>query len=564
MSQFPNTETPTIQPSLTYTAQPTKTPFPTSTHTPTATLLPAGYSTQAPDGSIMVFVPERTFTMGTDDIQPLIDDTLTYYPPNGPPEEFDKDGDGIDDYQSKSWHRHFYNQFPAHDVFLSSYFIHQTEVTIKQFIDYMNAVGGNYLEGIGNLLDVNDAGFIVSESNGVWKPAIGYDNHPIAAVEWQAAQAYCEYWGGRLPTEAEWENAAKGITYTAYPWGDEFECNFVNINQVRLGCDDGYNRSAPVGSFPQNASSYGTLDMIGNVYEWVYDWYDKDYYSKLASSPTVPENPHGPQIGDEKIIRGGSWMNVKWGNLTSLRIPTISKINTEPDFGFRCVFEGAEIETSMLTENQLFLQSPDIDNAIIHEPTENIGFNWVTYIPNTISFDDEIFIVVHIGGQGECSSEAALEETMNIIWGKFDLAAERGFILLFPSIPRDCSKGENWGYENLDAFSAYGTHLNPQTFIDPDGLNYRLDLQVVEMIKEFSQELEARGLNIADRVFVYGNSASGHFANRFAMLHPEKVKAFAAGGLSGIITLPIDSYQDNPYNWYNGILNFKELVVSFQ
>jgi formylglycine-generating enzyme required for sulfatase activity len=124
----------------------------------------------------------------------------------------------------------------------------------------------------------------------------GFEDHPATQVSWYGAQAYCQWAGARLPTEAEWEKAARGIDGRLYPWGNEAP----NCDKAQYGDCGGM--TVPVGSRPAGASRYGVLDMGGNVWEWVADWYGPAYYS---SSPA--QNPQGPDSGERRVFRGGSW-----------------------------------------------------------------------------------------------------------------------------------------------------------------------------------------------------------------------------------------------------------------
>ena len=209
---------------------------------------------------------------------------------------------------------------PGRRVYLDSFSIDKTEVTVAE---YRRRVQAGRCKSEGLRMPYYRMQFYRKKEQPKWAWACnwgkgGRESHPINCVDWNQAKAYCEWAGKRLPTEAEWEKAARGTDGRRYPWGnlrfgdagkvaniaDETAKREQSGWTVEEGYDDGYYGTAPVGSYPEGASPYGALDMIGNVWEWVEDWYSKGYYHEGPS-----RNPRGPGSGKRKIIRGGSWNN---------------------------------------------------------------------------------------------------------------------------------------------------------------------------------------------------------------------------------------------------------------
>ena len=216
------------------------------------------------------------------------------------------------------------DEFPQHEVKLDSFWIDRTEVTNAQYDLCVDNAACRESRYSNNTI-----------YNGRDYPAVG--------ISWQDAKDYCNWAGGRLPTEAEWEYAAKGEQGFTYPWGNEFDGNLVNFcdmnceeNWADKAIDDGYERSAPAGSFPGGSSWVGALDMAGNVWEWTWDWCG-------GYSPDLQINPDGPEDGSCKIIRGGAWASPPAGIRTAYRIIESAEITPDirhPNIGFRCVVAG--------------------------------------------------------------------------------------------------------------------------------------------------------------------------------------------------------------------------------
>ena len=202
---------------------------------------------------------------------------------------------------------------PVHRVYVGEFFIGRFPVTDDEYLRFVRATGhpapairGLPLIAAGG----RDSLFKELAAPYVWQggePPPGHSSHPVVLVRYEDAQAYCRWMSEgigrtvRLPTEAEWEKAARGgLEGRRYPWGDDIDpsrCNFLADRSVKL-----QRGTRPTGTYPPNA--YGLYDIIGNVWEWVSDWYGADYYSGGEV-----RDPTGPPSGSMRIVRGGSWVN---------------------------------------------------------------------------------------------------------------------------------------------------------------------------------------------------------------------------------------------------------------
>jgi formylglycine-generating enzyme required for sulfatase activity len=230
------------------------------------------------------------------------------------------------------------NEAPIHAVTLSPYYIDQYEVTNASYALCV-ASGGCQPPGDTDAFDGTPY-YGVEASNG----------YPAIYVSWYNADAYCRWRGARLPTEAEWEmaarwNPASGVV-TMYPWG---EWDKTRLNYCDSSCllpdsafidptyDDGWPQMAPAGSFPAGISPVGAYDMAGNVAEWVADWYSATYYSV---SPA--ENPTGPASGTARVVRGGGWsLDAIWARSTSRS--HFGALSQVAGIGFRCAVSASAV-----------------------------------------------------------------------------------------------------------------------------------------------------------------------------------------------------------------------------
>lgn len=216
----------------------------------------------------------------------------------------------------------FTDEFPRKMVELDAYWIDIYEVTNAQYLEFVLATGHR------PALDDTCETDACREGN-LWQGASFPDkirNQPVTQVSWYDADAYCRWRGKRLPSEAEWEKAARGPRGRMYPWGDESPKGRATYQRKWRGMGT----MTDVGHYPGGVSLYNVHDMAGNVWEWVDDWYHKNYYARGTKV-----NPKGPATGEFKVVRGGSWVNFPDSLRSAFRRWSRPDVRFN-DTGFRC------------------------------------------------------------------------------------------------------------------------------------------------------------------------------------------------------------------------------------
>ncbi len=210
----------------------------------------------------------------------------------------------------------FQNEGPAHKVYLSAFRIDRTEVSNQA---YQRCVVAN----------------VCTPSHlPATKPVLAAPKLPAVYVTWNQAQRYCRWVGGDLPTEAQWERAASGLNQRPFPWGFYYNSHLANHGSFKMTPDtkDGYEFAAPVDAFAEGKSPFGLLNMAGNVWEFTADYYASKYRTKENRV-----DPKGPNKGNSRVIRGGSWRSPVYTLRTAYRA-NIEQNESRSDVGFRCAY----------------------------------------------------------------------------------------------------------------------------------------------------------------------------------------------------------------------------------
>jgi formylglycine-generating enzyme required for sulfatase activity len=205
---------------------------------------------------------------------------------------------------------------PVHEVVLRPFRIGKFPVTVQEYADFM-AKGGYSARRYWR-----EGGFGQLQEPDEWERQKEHPNRPVVGVSWFEAAAYCAWAGGRLPTEAEWERAARGPKGSRYPWGDE-----PSLDKSRANYAEAVGHTTPVGLYPKGNTTEGLCDMLGNVWEWCSDWFGE---YEAASQ----ENPVGPDSGKYRVVRGGLWYGDPVVVRVSSRVSYVPSVRSH-GIGFR-------------------------------------------------------------------------------------------------------------------------------------------------------------------------------------------------------------------------------------
>jgi formylglycine-generating enzyme required for sulfatase activity len=235
------------------------------------------------------------------------------------------------------------DSLPAHQMRVGAFWMEMHEVTYRQYVNFLNTLverdhtNGCY-DQVCTITQQEDPTSPITWNGTRYDTAnAAIDDYPVANVTWYGAQAYCAALGRRLPTEAEWEYAARGSAGTLYPWGNEWKDGAANVRGATVTADGVIiAEPQPVGGSPTYASPDGIRNLAGNVAEWVADWYAPDRY--LMINPDSVTTDIGPAEGTERVIRGGSWDDRAFF-ARAVQRQHMDPLLTAPSVGFRCAAE---------------------------------------------------------------------------------------------------------------------------------------------------------------------------------------------------------------------------------
>ena len=417
------------------------------------------------------------------------------------------------------------NELPVHTVYHYTYYISKYEVTFDQYDAFCDATGRS---------KPSDAGW-------------GRGLRPVINVSWDDTKAFCDWLSAKtgenihLPTEAQWEKAARETDQRRYPWGnDSPDSSLVNYNY-------NVNNTMPVGSYPSGVSPYGIHDMAGNVWEWCSDWYDYNYYS---SSPT--NNPQGPSSGSYRVLRGGGW----WGNANSIRSAFryyFSPSYGRDDFGFRLckdVFTEKSITVTEPTSSTVWTKGHSADitwtstgtisdvkidlykggtfnQTIVSSTTNNGSYTWTevdTSLVDSSDYKVRISDSSNYGVYGE-SAQFTIEEksitvtgpTSSTIWTTGDSAditwTSTGTI---SDVKIDLYKGGTFNQTIISSIANDGSHAWDE--VDEtleDGTDYKVKVSLVDSLEVYDDSEEFEIISFPDIEWVQVPSGTFEMGDNF-------------------------------------------------
>jgi formylglycine-generating enzyme required for sulfatase activity len=255
---------------------------------------------------LMLYVPGGTFMMGSSEAE--IEAQLAAC-------------EGITTYCTRKFYQ---DETPQHPVTIDGFWLDRTEVTNEQFAAFLNK-HGNEAENGGQCAELNEGYIRIKEEDGEYVPMNRAEDHPVVMISWVGADAYCRWAGGRLPTEAEWEYAARGERGTIYPWGDERpNCDLANSGACA-------GTTLPATGQPAGASWCGAMGMAGNAWEWT-----ADLFGPYSAAHQV--NPTGSTTGGLRVLKGGGWHANDWMARSAFRLHDTGSSSHVGCIGFRCAY----------------------------------------------------------------------------------------------------------------------------------------------------------------------------------------------------------------------------------
>ena len=377
----------------------------------------------------------------------------------------------------------------------------------------------------------------------------GYDDYPVDAKDWNMSQMYCEWRGASLPTEAQWEKAARGPDQRTYPWGEGIDKSFANYDRsIKQVAENNNSGTTRVGSYQLGISPYGMYDMAGNVWEWVGDWYDENYYAQSPAS-----NPLGPEIGYARVLRGGFWN----GPVDMLRTSARSAYdpNNSPEMlGFRCARSAVEIANASSSATS----TPEIGSGATQLP----DIQDPTTLPTELTDSQSVSMKLVPAGPFTMGSEIQpVEQPMQTVTlgafymdvyevtnARYKACVEAG-VCTTPGMPKSTSPDKHYGIAEFDNY--------PVVFVTwKQSIDY-CAWRGARLPTEAEWEKAARGND--QRTYPWGEDIDKTLANYDTSnttavgSYPQGVSPYGMFDMAGNVSEWVSSlYRPYPYNADDG------------